>query len=257
MKDGLEIYKTWAPDGALWTQWAKPVLFHGMNYSPYYGTYAEPDVGWLGETRNDTAIILDLPGAQGIEQAAALAKKGYRPVPLYNGTRGPSATAEIVDVASLSDALAQHSYRIEQASLSPGAPPVFMLDSRRLPFGVGKMPSMYDNRWCVFPQDMPSAAYLLKHGIRYVIVRSGEGLQVDLMRILRRWQEQGVKIYLSAPAQGTQEVSTADPSRLKNSSRLKIFSYRFRTMLKLTRNAAGGFGGKVPEMSGGGYYGYG
>jgi hypothetical protein len=110
--------------------------------------------------------------------------------------------------------------------------------------GNPKQPGKYDNRWSVFPQDMPSAAFLSKRGIREVIVRS-DRIQDDLAHILRRYQEQGIKISM---CDGTEvrEITVSKPSRFKS-----LF-YRFGVILGLRRNAAGGFGGIVPEPSSGG-----
>ena len=83
--DNLSIYKIWAPDDAAWTLWAKPVLFANEFY-PKRIELSIPEVPFDPEP--GAMIIIDLPGRRGVEEALAFAAKGYRPVPLYNGTMG-------------------------------------------------------------------------------------------------------------------------------------------------------------------------
>ncbi len=113
-----------------------------------------------------------------------------------------------------------------------------MLDSKRMA-GCGKKPGTYDNRWCVFPQDMPSAAFLLNAGIRRVIVRSAR-IHNDLSHILLRYQKEGIEIQLCT-GQEIEKITVVKPSRFRS------ISYRFSVILGLTRNSAGGFGGMIPE----------
>jgi hypothetical protein len=127
-----------------------------------------------------------------------------------------------------------------------------MLDSKRMT-GSGKQPGTYDNRWCVFPQDMPSAAFLVKQGIHKIVVRSA-GIQNDLSHILHRYQDERIEIYLCTGKE-LERVPIVKPSNYKS------LSYRFRVIFGLTRNGAGGFGGRIPEptqgSSGVRYYGFG
>lgn len=252
MRNNLEAYKVWAPDDALWTQWAKPVLFMG----PAEMSYTElqiPEAGWMQGLEGQTMLIVDLPGPSGVIESLALARLGYRPVPLYNGVDG-RASSMIVKVGEIATALFDGADILKTYNISPEAPPVFMLDSNRMN-GNGKRPGTYDNRWCVFPQDMPSAAFLKNAGIRRVIVRSA-GIQNDLSHILLRYQKEGIVICLCTGAgEGIREISVVRPSQFKS------LSYRFGVIMGLTRNGAGGFGGAIPEptqrSSGGRYYGFG
>lgn len=252
MKDNLTVYKIWAPKDALWTEWAKPVLFASAprNWNVYINI---PQINWMSQMEKDTMIILDLPGREGVEEGLGLAGLGYRPVPLYNGVYGPNNSDMIVKVEDIVAAFYNGADILEDLRLESSAPPVFMLDSNRMS-GKGKQPGKYDNRWCVFPQDMPSASFLREMRIRKVIVR-GEVIQNDLAHILRRYQEQGIKIYLSDGKEPMKEVTVVKPSRFRS-----LF-YRFEVISGLTRNGTGGFGGKVPEptqsSSGSRYYGMG
>ena len=51
----------------------------------------------------DSTIVVDLPGAEAVYAGLALAARGFRPIPLFNGTSGPS---EVIDVLPISRALA-------------------------------------------------------------------------------------------------------------------------------------------------------
>ncbi|NLX63850.1 MAG: hypothetical protein GX022_03600 [Clostridiaceae bacterium] len=249
MNDNIEIFKIWAPDDALWTQWAKPVLFiHRPNI--ICNRLDIPELEWIQEMNKNTMIILDLPGKSGVTESLALARIGYRPVPLYNGVNSVSGSA-LIDVSDLAAALFRGAEVLKKLHIKPDAPPVFMLDSRRMK-GIGRRSGTFDNRWCVFPQDMPSAMFLYKNGIYKVIIRS-ESIQNDLAHILRRYQEEGIRIY-QCNGKEIKNIPVVKPSLYKS------LSYRFFTILGLKRNAAGGFGKMVPEAAdsaAGGYYRFG
>ena len=245
--DNAQTYKIWAPDDGLWTAWAKPVLFATGDFFFVDPSLVDiPQIGWLPERCYNTMIIVDLPGKQSVEEGLALARFGYRPVPLYNGVNKPNKLSghSIVDVAGIVTALFAGAEVLRALSIAPAAPPAFLLDSNRMTGGVIRSPGWYDNRWCVFPQDMPSAAFLAKRRIQEVIVRSYR-IQDDLAHILYRYQEQKIK------------VSLCDGSEIKMKAVLKprwfkSLLYRFKVILGLTRNPVGGFGGLVPHSSGGG-----
>ncbi len=252
MRNNMEAYKVWAPDGVLWAQWAKPVLFM-RPAAASLKLIQIPEAGWISSLESDTMLIADLPGASGVTESLALARMGYRPVPLYNGVDGRTFSM-IVKVGEIASALFDGADILATYDISPDAPPVFMLDSNRMS-GMGRQPGTYDNRWCVFPQDMPSAALLRNAGIRRVIVCSA-GIQNDLSHILLRYQKEGIEICLcTGPGEEIRTVSVVRPSRFKS------LSYRFKVIMGLKRNAAGGFGGSIPEptqsSSSGRFYGYG
>lgn len=251
MKDNLETYKIWAPDDAVWTAWAKPVLFMDAPGSIDID-FAIPDWNWITHADYNTMLILDLPGKEGVEEGLALARLGYRPVPLYNGVLGPIPSM-VTRADKIAKALQLASRELSTLTLRKEAPPVFLLDSNRMR-PSGTMPGKFDNRWCVFPQDMPSAAFLAENRIHKIILHAAS-LQNDLSHILRRYQEKGIKIYQYTGKGPIKEIEVVKPSRFKS------LLYRFSVILGLRRNAAGGFGGKIPEptqsSSGGRYYGMG
>ena len=249
MNGGIEIYKVWAPNGARWTEWAKPVLFANMSGGGY-GRQDIPALDWISRMDESTAIIVDLPGKAGVLEGLALARLGYRPVPLYNGVCGPFGSKMAVKVDDLVDALYHGAAELSKISFMPDAPPAFLLDADRMR-EPGKRPGAFDNRWCVFPQDMPSASYLISKGIRKVIVRT-KRRQEDLAHILYAYQTGGIETF-SSIGSNQKRVTVVKPSSFKN------MFYRFRVIAGLKRNAAGGFGGHIPDFSesGGIHYRYG
>jgi hypothetical protein len=253
MNDSIFAYKAWAPDGAIWSPWTKPVLFANLRHKGSFPLRTSA-VDWVSYPDRRTALIVDLPGAEGVAEGLALAELGYRPVALYNGVDGPNMAKTIVKTRELAQAVFHAADTLSVLRLPFDAPPAFLLDSNRMS-GAGKRPGMYDNRWCVFAQDMPSAEFLKQRGISRIILRSAF-IQSDLTHVLCRYQQAGIAILHAKDGAQPEPVTVAAPSFFKSAY------YRFRIMCGLTRNAAGGFGAMVPEpqqSSGGGvrYYGYG
>ena len=99
-----ELYEIWAPPASIWSPWAKPVLFAQMhlgkrpkNDPPEQQVTFEPlaSLDWVSSYREDSAIVLDLPGETAIETAMQLAHLGYRPVPLYNCANSDAMTLTV------------------------------------------------------------------------------------------------------------------------------------------------------------------
>lgn len=250
MKADVRRYRSWAPDDVMWTEWAKPVLF--MNSSSRADDVIIPELKWIKEVYDDTMVIVDLPGAKSVEEGLALARLGYRPVPLYNGVCSPKGNTALVDTRELAKALNKGAEELDRLTIKADAPPAFLLDFNRMQ-GQKKKPGSFDNRWCVFAQDMPSALLLKKNGIQRVVVQTYD-VQNDLAHILHRYHQQGIQICRYRFGK-LQELPVAKPSRFKS------ILYRYKTITGLTRNAAGGFGGMIPEptqsSSGTRYYGIG
>src|SRR6516162_4460105 len=93
--NNLEIYSVWTPEKSLWSTWAKPVLFAHMNESFVMPLTNEipTETKWAPNCDLKTAIVLDLPSDEGVWVALALARVGYRPVPLYNALPLPFGAA--------------------------------------------------------------------------------------------------------------------------------------------------------------------
>src|SRR4249919_1745395 len=85
-------FEVWAPPGGRWSPWAKPVLFACMAHDDVLAPFAASpwEVTWLSEIPEKAALVLDLPGDEGITAAVAVAAQGYRPVPLYNAIAQPT-----------------------------------------------------------------------------------------------------------------------------------------------------------------------
>lgn len=239
MKSNIDTYRIWAPDTAEWTAWAKPVLFAvPPGHAQALALEEAAEQSWAPVSPQGTAIIVDLPGETGVAKGISLARQGWRPVPLYNGTMVTGRSTELVRTRELVEALYKGAEMLETIRIREDAPPVFLLDSNRMN-GTGRYPGKYDNRWCVFPQDMPSAQKLKDRGIRTVILRS-DRLRNDLAHILHRYHQAGIGVQLCA-GDRPQELRLVKPSGYLG------LSYRFKTTTGLIRNAAGGFGGRVPE----------
>ncbi|MDR0287069.1 MAG: hypothetical protein LBI03_05085 [Clostridiales bacterium] len=251
MQNRIEAYKIWAPDHALWTDWAKPVIFAEMMDSYADQIMQIPDEIMLTYDEH-AAVIVDLEGKDSVLEGIGLAKIGYRPVPLFNGVMGP-VDISLVDVSEIMVAINSLTEVLSSISISYNAPPVFLLDFNRMN-GTAKKPGSYDNRWSVFPQDMPSASFLQKNGINKVILRSNH-VNDDLSHILCRYQESGLRIFLKTEKQPLKEITAIEPSRFK------CLMYRIGVISGLKRNSSGGFGGMIPDpesYSGRiGYYGFG
>lgn len=248
-----DLYAIWAPDGARWTEWAKPAAFLLPVIPDAEPTPGADAVPGLPEAWTDTAVIADLPGAEAVHVGMALAKRGYRPVPLFNATFGPNA---VIDVEVITRALASHAETLRRLVIAPDALPVFLLDSRRRHNTVGAAtPGWYDNRWVALPQDFPSGTLLRSRGITDVtlLLRDESGPSEDLAHVLLRWQQGGLRIMAASPAD-----TAPRPLTVTRPSWFRLAWYRALTAARLRRNNAGGFGAVIPvATSGGRHYGYG
>ena len=251
MNDKYETYRIWAPHDAIWAPWAKPVLF-SSEPPPIPISLDIPAVEWVPSIDGRSSVIVDKPGGVCVLEGLALAKTGYRPVPLYNGVHAPNMQSMAVDVSRVVGMLYQGADVLASLTLRSDAPPAFLMDANRMTGTVREL-GKYDNRWCVFPQDMPSASFLIEQGIQRIYVRTSV-IQNDLAHILRRYQEKKIDIYHVGDSGNITELTVVRPSQFRG------LLYRIQTMMGLTRNATGGFGGMVPEATqhtGGRYYGVG
>lgn len=254
--DGSQLFEIWAPEESIWSRWAKPALFAGgapvlaaqpaaplmpvHSTGPQAGSY---DPGGLDTW---TAYVVDMPGERSVDIGMALARSGYRPVPLFNTAYNVSA---IVPVDSILRRLRDSANELQGLAIPPDTPPVFLLDSQRLAPLTPPQPGKFDNRWAVFPQDFPSANFLLSQKIRRVVVLQDEQFQgtprTDLAHVLLRWQEAGVEIYSQDPDgnMSPRPIQVAKPSAFRS-----LF-YRALTLAGLRRSSAGGFGSTIPVPS--------
>lgn len=56
--------------------------------------------------------------------------------------------------------------------------------------------TVFDNSWDIYAQDLPTEKYFLKNGINKIIV-IGDKIQKDLSKILYKFQEKELNIFLS------------------------------------------------------------
>jgi hypothetical protein len=246
-----ELYQAWAPEGAPWSPWAKPVLFAvaspvpGKAHEDWQAARALAGARWTPPEPGGMALVLDLPGPFALALALGSARRGWRPVPLFNSCPGTDA---LVDNEPIRAGLVDGARWLGETTLPEAAAPAFVLDSRRTDGAVA--PRRFDNRWVVFPQDFPSAARLLSGGIRRVLlVQEGRREpRSDLAHVLLRWQRAGLEI-LALDLAGS---APAAPIAVPKPSRFRALGYRALVALGLRKSSAGGFGGIVPMPSSGG-----
>jgi hypothetical protein len=110
---------------------------------------------------------------------------------------------------------------------------------------------LFDNRWTVFPQDFPSARFLLERGIKRVVLvhaNANAQPQEDLAHVLLRWQEAGLEIFGKTQADKELPVKIT----VTRPSRFRFVWYRALVLLGFRRSSVGGFGAFLAQSSGGG-----
>jgi len=248
-----EIFEIWAPPSAIWSPWAKPVLFSQMNrldhLTPRVPLPADTtiDVTWAIGNKISSAVVINQPGAVGVVMGLALAAVGYRPVPLYNACPEQPGDTPLVDVRPILHALADNTDAIAAHNLPDDAPPVFLLDAARNAPAVSPAPGLFDNRSISLPTDFPSANLLLSRRItRIVLIHSlGDQPQADLSHTLVRWQEAGLPILAKAAA----EPGPPQPIIVHRPNRFRVLWYNLMARAGLILNPLGGYGGKLPMGS--------
>ncbi len=257
-----EIFSTWAPEASPWSRWAKPVLFAYLDsaLSQILVTETAGDVSWSPPPNEKVALVLDLPGAEGVLAGVALAARGYRPVPLYNAVPLPfggplldpltNRAVAAVNVLPIISALRKGAEQLVQLNVPFDAPPAFLLDANRRGDGRKMDPVEFDNRSISFTTDFPSANFLASHGIQRMMLVQKHGFepQSDLAHSLRRWQDGGLKL---------ERLRLDPPSRPESFEvpRPSWYGAMFQRALSsigLRRSGTGGFGEWVPESSAGG-----
>lgn len=263
------IYESWVPIDSEWSLWARPILFAQMSElsteQPCGADWLTIDVSWAPGADEKVVLIVDLPGAASVVTGLALAGQGFRPVPLFNACTG---SCEVVDQSLIIGALRAGAGYLASLALAD-APPAFLLDSRRMsPDQV--RPGDFDNRWQVFPQDFPSAAFLTQRGyIRALLIQGerkehadelshavrlgrpqdinivGKRPAQDLAHILRRWQDAGITIQAKDLANAAPPAPiTVDRPALYRSAWQRVLA-----IFGLRQNPQGGFGGLEPYPS--------
>jgi hypothetical protein len=247
-----DCFTAWAPDHVTWSAWAKPVAFvqaADLNLSEPAADTPLPSIPIA--VGADSAVVVDLPGAEAVSVGLALAERGLRPIPLFNGTSGPSA---VVDVRPITRALVQGAERLKRGQPAPDAAPAFLLDSRRNDPAIVIRPGSYDNRWVTLPQDFPSGALLASRGFHHATLIQRDDLSVrpDLAHVLRRWQDHGMVLRVIDLTSGR----IADNVSVPKPSGFKLAWYAAIALLGLRRSNVGGFGSMIPDqVARSGFYG--
>ena len=185
-----EVYKIWAPSGCDWVDWVRPVPFIDINNHLIYHEaidYTIPKINYIKEKMNDTALIIDTQGVNSIKEGVALAKLGYRPIPIFNGTNPLINTKSTTNNLIIQPLLVWGALELKNIKIENDASPVFLLDSNRLNRYKSSR-GIFDNSWDIYPQDIPSKEYLVKKGIKKIIIR-GEKLNSDLSKVLYKYQK--------------------------------------------------------------------
>lgn len=264
MNNHEEIFSIWAPDESPWSRWAKPVLFAHFHSAMPDVSVPETayDVSWATLTNRKAALVLDLPGAEGVLAGVALAARGYRPGPLYNAVPLPSGERLIdpmtgravaaVDVFPIMIALIKGTEQLAQSKLPSDAPPAFLLDANRCGDGRKMEPDEFDNRSISFTTDFPSAIFFASQGIERVILvqKSRAEPQPDLAHSLRRWQDAGFVLE-------RKRMDSSEPPEPFQVARPPWYGAMFQRALssiglRRAAMAVGGFGAWMAESSSGG-----
>jgi hypothetical protein len=263
-----EVYLAWAPPDSIWPPWAIPVLFAHIICVPFDVEKELAGVDALSDGfshESDLAVVVDLPGADAIRMGLALALRGFRPVPVIDGSPGPdilgtsqpvfagnplttSLGSTAVDMRQTMRWLCIGAALLPTLKIAANAAPVFLLDALR----TGRAPiperEVFDNRWKTFPQDFPSARFLKEHGIRRALLIqdvSGQPCE-DLAHVLLRWQEEGISIY----AAGAAAPNSMESIRVNRPSRFRSLWHRALALIGLRRGVEGRFGAWPQSSSG-------
>lgn len=192
---GKEIYKIWAPVGKRWVDWVRPVPFVGMTeYVTNYtvSNHVLPVFDFIDEKCEDAALIVDLPGVESVKAGISLAQAGYRPIPVYNGTIQQQGARATVDNQAVQAGLLWGATELCKQEIRDDALPAFLLDSNRMHRFKMEI-SLFDNSWDLYPQDIPSAEYMLEQGIHKIVI-VGDKVSKDLKKILYKFQKKNIQI---------------------------------------------------------------
>jgi hypothetical protein len=218
-----KLFDTWAPRGSRWSRWAKPALFAQLVHRPIESDEAsrDPYRGATGPWSSilthwapppqETALVVDLPGRAAVDTGLALAARGYQPVPLFNVC---TDVGEVIDQKPLLAALTEGAAYLDSLTLPPDAPPAFLLDARRQvperPLTVGA----FDNRWIIYPSDLPSARFFARQAIRRMWLIAAQEPASDVLDVFEGFLDgDGLELAFKDPA----IPGPADPMRLERS----------------------------------------
>lgn len=194
---GKEVYKIYAPEGAKWVEWVRPVPFVAID------TYKRNKILnfidrkplFIQEYKENTAIFVDLPGKESIELGIGLSKLGFRPIPIFNGTDEQHNSKALADTYIVESSIINGAEKLKNIIIKKDANPAFLLDSSRINrFRANE--SIFDNSWDLYGQDIPSVEYFMQNGITKIIV-VGNKIERDLRKIFFKFQDKGIEFYLT------------------------------------------------------------
>lgn len=195
---GKEIYKIWAPEGNLWTNWIRPVPFieldNEKNNNSYYD-FTIPDINWINNYFYDSVIFIDLPANYSVAYGIALLDFGFWPIPIFNGTLEPENSIPTTDNHVVEKALLWGANILKDKKINSNMLPAFLLDCSRT--NTYKMnETIFDNSWDIYSQDIPSQEFFKEKGINKIVI-IGEEIQRDLKKILYKFQKSNFDIYIT------------------------------------------------------------
>lgn len=216
-----DVYKAFVPKENKWSNWVRPVPFIniGMGKKNYSYNFKEQHVFHSNDENmklflEDTAVIVDMPGASSINAGMNLVREGFRPIPIYNGIIEEENSKSVVDNQTVSAGLLWMAKELFNINISDDAMPAFLLDSNRLLQYKSKI-SVYDNSWDVYRQDMPSAEYLKNNYVKRILLIS-ERISGDLRKILLNYRKAGIDIYLKNIYEEPKKIKVRKKIRRRN-----------------------------------------
>lgn len=213
--NGKETYKIWAPYNKKWTDWIRPVPFIEIdkkNQTKEFIDYTIPTILYKNELDKHTAIIIDTIGTNSIKEGIALAKIGYRPIPIFNGTNEPHNSKSTTNNHLIEPLLIWGAQELKKITINEDALPVFLLDSTRLNrYKMNR--GIFDNSWDIYPQDIPSPEYLINNNINKILIK-GEKFNQDLSKVLYKFQKNNIKILFTNGFDEPKEVKIKKPKTI-------------------------------------------
>src|SRR3954470_1164802 len=145
--------------------------------------------GWLG--RPDVLLILDLPGAVGVEVAGRLAPAGVRPVLLSLLWPEPGA---LVGAERMAEALLRWAPRPRAAR--PAQYALLLGRERTVDATPAELAARFDNRYTIGDVDLPTPPRLEAGGVRGVVACWQQALPTapDLVRYLASLDAAGMPL---------------------------------------------------------------
>lgn len=249
-----EILSVWTPEDSVWSPWVKAVLFSfcDANLEIAPSPISAPRVDPIPAT-GSSVLIVDLAGEESVVVGMELARRGYRPIPLYNALPFPlnekalpadRRSETTVDVAPILAAICRETEALKEDIRLPAvAAPAFLLDADRRIARVDPTAGIFDNRSVCFETDFPSSDFLLAHGIdSAVVIQKGAEIAGDLAQTLLAWQALGIQVQLK----DLRRSGTPRPIVVQRPSLLRRGWYRISVALSLRRGELGAFGRIVP-----------